>query len=150
MGPAGCPEEVSLLMFCTSTQNPQSSASMPCRGGLCNYCALENIYLPVLGNRLRSCVYTKMNNGVVNERACCMCRRLVALDIAVTAVAKAVSALRELQRGQADPNGAPQGALLVAAAASAPDEHSPAVKALMDIDEALVSCEAPAKVRHLS
>ena len=76
-----------------------------------------------------------------------MRRRLAALDIAVTAVAKAMSMLRELQR---DPDGPPQSVLLVAAAASAPGEHSPAVKALMDMDEALVSSEAPAKVQHLS
>ncbi len=79
-----------------------------------------------------------------------MCRRLAALDIAVTAVAKAVSALRELQRGQADPDGPALSALLVAAAASAPDERSPALKALMGIDEALVSSEGTAKVHVFS
>lgn len=69
----------------------------------------------------------------------------MALDIAVTAVAKAMAALRELQRG-GDASGPPKSVLLVAAAASAPDEHSPAVKALMKIDEALVRSEAPVKV----
>ncbi|CAL8460672.1 g202 [Coccomyxa elongata] len=72
-------------------------------------------------------------------------RRLVALDTAVTAVAKAMSTLREFQSGRHDSNRPLSTTLLATAAASAPDEHSPAVKTLMDIDETLVSSDEPAK-----
>ena len=70
----------------------------------------------------------------------------MALDIALTAVAKAMSILREFQNGTHDSSRPLSSTLLATAAARAPDEHSPAVKTLMDIDEALVSSDEPAKV----
>lgn len=70
----------------------------------------------------------------------------MALDTAVTAVAKAMSILRDFQCGTHDSNRPLSSTLLATAAASAPDEHSPAVKTLMDIDETLVSSDEPAKV----
>ncbi len=70
----------------------------------------------------------------------------MALDTAVTAVAKAMSTLQEFQNGRHDSNRPPSSTVLATAAASAPDEHSPAVKTLVDIDETLVSSDEPAKV----
>ena len=76
-----------------------------------------------------------------------MCRRLAALDAAVTAVAKSMSALRQLAHPE---DGAPpaNSALLAEATAAAPAESSEAVQALMDIDEGLVKAQpaAPTKV----
>jgi hypothetical protein len=77
-------------------------------------------------------------------------RRLGALDAAVTAVANAMSALRELGSGAGDGNAPPESSLLVHAAASVPFERSPALQALLEVDEALVQPEPPSKVRCLS
>ena len=75
------------------------------------------------------------------------CRRLVALDAAVTAVAKGISALRQLAHPEDDALPA-NSALLAEATAAAPAEGSEAVQALMDIDEGLVKAQpaVPAKV----
>ena len=77
-----------------------------------------------------------------------MCRRLAALDAAVTAVAKGMSGLRQLAHPE---DGAPpaNSALLAEATAAAHAENSEAVQALMDIDESLVKAQ-PAALAKVS
>ena len=78
----------------------------------------------------------------------CSHRRLAALDAAVTAVAKGMSALRQLAQPE---DGSPPAAsaILQEATAAVPEDSCAAVQALMDIDESIIKPQpaaTPAKV----